>query len=40
MEKTSIKRAVWVRENPELSIGAILKEHPRLFDTRNMVGIA
>ena len=33
MEKTSIKRAVWVRENPELSIGAILKEHPRLFDT-------
>ena len=40
MEKTSIKRAVWVRENPELSIEAIVKEHPRLFDTRNMVGIA
>ena len=38
--KTSIKRAAWVRGNPELSIGSILKEHPRLFDTPNMVGIA
>ena len=40
MVKTLIKRAAWVRENPELSIEAIVKEHPRLFDTRNMVGIA
>ena len=39
MEKTAIKRAAWIRENTGLSIGAVLKEYPRLFDTPGMVNV-
>ena len=37
MSKTSVKRASWIREHSDLSVGAILKEHPRLIDTPGMV---
>ena len=37
MQKTSVNRAAWIKENPQLSISDILKEHPRLFDTPGMV---
>ena len=37
MKKTPVNRAAWVKENPQLSISDILKEHPRLFDTPGMV---
>lgn len=39
MKKTSINRAAWIKENPQLSICDILKEHPRLFDIPGMVSI-
>ena len=39
MKKTSIKRAAWIRGNPSLTVEAILKEHPRLFDTPGMVSL-
>ena len=39
MTKTSINRAAWIKENPQLSITDILKEHPRLFDVPSMVSI-
>ena len=39
MKKTSIKRAKWIRTNPNLTIDAILKEHPRLFNTLGMVSL-
>ncbi len=37
--KTSINRAAWIKENPQLSICDIMKEHPRLFDIPGMVSI-
>lgn len=37
MEKTTIKRAEWIRANPGLSISSILKEYPRLIDIHGMV---
>ena len=37
MEKTSIKRAEWIRENSGLSISSVSNEYPRLFDTSDMV---
>ena len=40
MEKTSIKRAAWVRGDNEITVETIIKEHPRLFDTPGMVSIS
>ncbi|CAB3987566.1 Hypothetical predicted protein [Paramuricea clavata] len=37
MSKTSVKRASWIREHSDLSVDAILKEHPRLIDTPGMI---
>ena len=37
MEKTVIPRARWIKENSELTIGAIMTQYPRLFDTPGMV---
>ncbi|XP_071852236.1 uncharacterized protein [Apostichopus japonicus] len=37
MEKTTIKRAEWIRANPGLSISSILKEYPRLIDIPGMI---
>jgi hypothetical protein len=37
MSKMSVKRASWIREHSDLSVGALLKEHPRLIDTPGMV---
>ena len=34
MEKTTVKRAEWIRKNTGESFGNILKEYPRLFDTQ------
>ena len=39
MKKTAIKRAAWIRENPGITVEAILKEHTRLFDTPGMVSV-
>ncbi|XP_028417993.1 uncharacterized protein LOC114542716 [Dendronephthya gigantea] len=39
MKKTSISRAAWIKENPQLSVCDILKEHPRLFDIPGMIEI-
>jgi ribosome biogenesis GTPase A len=38
-KKPAIKRAAWIRENPGITVEAILKEHPRLFDTPGMVSV-
>jgi hypothetical protein len=39
IEKTSTKRAAWICGNANLSVSAILTQHPRLFDTPGMVSI-